>query len=115
MLSVKQSHQTQVQEPAFVCTREGGQFRDRLERNIKQGFAAQDPVLQQKSVLEPLVFVRNVVIFHLLCFSIFFEIFRKKKTHEDFFEKIWKCSKMYTIDKKFISFHCFGPAQREFF
>ena len=31
MLSVQQSHQTQVQEPAFVCTREGGQFRDRLE------------------------------------------------------------------------------------
>ncbi len=40
MLSVQQSHQTQVQEPAFVCMREGGQFRDRLERNIKQGFAA---------------------------------------------------------------------------
>jgi hypothetical protein len=40
MLSVQQSHQTQVQEPAFVCTREGGQFRDRLESNIKQGFAA---------------------------------------------------------------------------
>ena len=40
MLSIQQSHQTQVQEPTFVCTREGAQFRDRLERNIKQGFAA---------------------------------------------------------------------------
>lgn len=39
MLSVQQLHHTQVTEPAFVCVREGQLYRNRLENNIKQGFA----------------------------------------------------------------------------
>ncbi|MBE0352636.1 thermostable hemolysin [Pseudoalteromonas lipolytica] len=40
MLSVKHSQYTQVNDPTFVCVREGGHDRDRLENTIKQGFAA---------------------------------------------------------------------------